>query len=136
FYYERWDHFKKYLTDLSALKEYPPESIKVWDSYLVYATALGVARQVFQNMPRIVSFDQLKESRFYPVIHVYNQPAYGPGDVCPSYSEGEGGKGNDINRDDMNRDNRNRDKRGSTGGQDKISGNTGDGSLIDVGGAE
>ncbi|MFQ5974815.1 MAG: DUF2207 domain-containing protein [Candidatus Hydrothermarchaeales archaeon] len=48
-YYERWQHFRKYLTDFSALKEHPPESIKLWDFYMVYAVALGVAEKVIKT---------------------------------------------------------------------------------------
>lgn len=66
-YYERWKHFKKYLTDFSALKEHPPESIKLWDHYLVYATAMGVAEEVIKNMSLVVPSDQLYMSTFYPV---------------------------------------------------------------------
>ncbi len=98
-YYERWDNFKEYLTDLSALKEHPPESIKTWDSYLVYAASLGVAKQVFQNMSSIVPLEQLNESRFRPIsCYYYNQYGYVSGNVCPSSCQGgdENGRGGSI----------------------------------------
>lgn len=72
-YYKRWDNFKKYLTDFSALKEHPPESIKIWDSYLVYATSLGVAEEVLRNMSLVVPAEQLKGSHFYFIHHNYAQ---------------------------------------------------------------
>jgi uncharacterized membrane protein len=37
---------RKYIKDFSLIKEYPPESVKVWNKYLVYATALGIADEV------------------------------------------------------------------------------------------
>lgn len=93
-YCKRWDNFEEYLTDLSALKECPPESIKAWDSYLVYAVSLGIAKQVFQNMSLIVPFEQLKESRFRPIsYYYYNQPGYRFGNTCSSSCPGEGGDG-------------------------------------------
>lgn len=49
-YYQKWNNFKKYLKDFSLMKEYPPESIAIWDEYLVYATALGVADEVEKAM--------------------------------------------------------------------------------------
>ena len=49
-YTERWDKFKKFLKDYSLIKEHPPESIAIWNKYLVYATALGVADQVYKAM--------------------------------------------------------------------------------------
>ena len=73
-YYKRWDNFKKYITDLPALKVYSPESIEIWDSYLVYAISLGVAKEFLQNISLIVPSEQLKKSRFYPVIYNYSQP--------------------------------------------------------------
>ena len=32
------------------MKEHPPESIVIWNQYLVYATALGVADKVYESM--------------------------------------------------------------------------------------
>ncbi len=52
-YYKRWHNFKKYLTNLPAFKARPPESIEIWDSYLVYATSLGVAKEALQNISLI-----------------------------------------------------------------------------------
>ena len=49
-YDKKWKNFKKYLTDFSLIKEYPPESVAVWNHYLVYATALGVADKVKEAM--------------------------------------------------------------------------------------
>jgi uncharacterized membrane protein len=53
-YHERWNRFKKYLTDFSALKEHPPESVKLWDFYLVYGVSLGVAEKVMKNMRLLI----------------------------------------------------------------------------------
>ena len=62
-YYEKWHSFKRYIQDYSLIKEYPPESVHVWNKYLVYATALGVAEGVRQSMglhfPKDQNDDQL-----------------------------------------------------------------------------
>lgn len=96
-YYKRWNNFKKYLTDFSALKEHPPESIQIWDSYLVYATALGVAEEVLKNMSLVVPDEQLKYSHFYYVHHSYAQFGSGFGRAyaasTPSSNGGGGGVG-------------------------------------------
>lgn len=93
-YYKRWDNFKKYLTDLSALKERSPESIETWDSYLVYAISLGIAKELLQNMSLIVPSEHLRESRFYPISSNYNRSECGSeGASSLSCSE-------DINRED------------------------------------
>ncbi len=65
----KWDNFRKYLTDFSALEEHPPESIKIWDFYMVYAVTLGVADKVLKNMSLMVPSEQLSQSRFYVVHH-------------------------------------------------------------------
>ena len=49
-YYLKWTNFKKFLKDNSLIKEHPPESIVVWNKYLVYGTALGVADEVYKSM--------------------------------------------------------------------------------------
>ena len=46
----KWKNFKKFLKDYSLIKEHPPESIAVWNKYLVYGTALGVADEVYESM--------------------------------------------------------------------------------------
>ena len=46
----KWKNFKKFLSDNSLMKEHPPESIVIWNQYLVYATALGVADKVYESM--------------------------------------------------------------------------------------
>jgi uncharacterized membrane protein len=92
-YYKRWTNFEKYLADFSALKEHPPESIKIWDSYLVYATALGVAEEVLKNMSLAVPPEQLKASHFYYVHHSYGQFGSGFGRAYSSSAPSSSGSG-------------------------------------------
>ena len=49
-FYLKWMNFKKFLQDNSLIKEHPPESIVIWNKYLVYGTALGVADEVYESM--------------------------------------------------------------------------------------
>ncbi|WP_456393001.1 DUF2207 family protein [Persephonella sp.] len=42
----QWDGFKKFLSDLAMIKKYAPEDIVIWKEWLVYGTALGVAKKV------------------------------------------------------------------------------------------
>lgn len=53
-YVKKWENFKKYLQDFSLIKEHPPESIVIWNKYLVYATAFGVADEVQKAMKMTV----------------------------------------------------------------------------------
>ncbi|MFH0818339.1 MAG: DUF2207 domain-containing protein, partial [Candidatus Micrarchaeota archaeon] len=49
-HYEKWLAFKRFVSDATLLKQYPPESIAIWDRYLIYATALGCANNVAGTM--------------------------------------------------------------------------------------
>jgi Predicted membrane protein len=72
-YYERWMNFKRYIEDFSLIKEYPPESVKIWDKYLVYATALGAAKGVKRTMELLLPETKLKESDMYRYHEYENQ---------------------------------------------------------------
>ena len=69
-YDAKWRNFKKYIKDFSLIKEYPPESIAIWNKYLVYATALGSAEAVKKAMELNVPGDQLETSEIY-MFHYY-----------------------------------------------------------------
>lgn len=69
-YDAKWHNFKKYIQDFSLIKEYPPESVKIWNKYLVYATALGVADAVRKAMELYLPRDQLEGSDIY-LFHYY-----------------------------------------------------------------
>jgi uncharacterized membrane protein len=53
---ERWDAFRRYLTDFPRLQEAPPATLELWERYLVYGIAFGIAERVLQgahlHMPR------------------------------------------------------------------------------------
>jgi uncharacterized membrane protein len=45
---ERWDAFRRYLTDFPRLGEAPPASLALWERFLVYGIAFGIAERVLQ----------------------------------------------------------------------------------------
>ncbi|AXV37711.1 MAG: hypothetical protein CIT01_05620 [Methanobacterium sp. BRmetb2] len=69
-YNAKWHNFKKYIMDFSLIKEYPPESIAIWNKYLVYATALGIADKVRKSMEMTLPTDELARSDIY-LFHYY-----------------------------------------------------------------
>ena len=73
-YYLKWMNFKKFLKDNSLIKEHPPESIVVWNKYLVYGTALGVADEVYKSMklnePRVHDDDYYYSDLY--IFHSYS----------------------------------------------------------------
>ena len=48
--YQRWQAFRKYLKEVSSMKYLPHEAIVLWEQHFVYATALGVSREVLKKL--------------------------------------------------------------------------------------
>ena len=45
---ERWDAFRHYLTDFPRLQDAAPATLELWERYLVYGIAFGIADRVLQ----------------------------------------------------------------------------------------
>ncbi len=45
---ERWEAFRRYLTDFPRLQEAPPATLELWERFLVYGIAFGIAERVLQ----------------------------------------------------------------------------------------
>lgn len=65
----KWKNFKKFISDFTLLKEHPPDSLILWDFYLVYAVALGVAENTIKAMRDIVPDEEIKRTRTGPLIY-------------------------------------------------------------------
>lgn len=48
--HHRWEAFKKFISDFSAMKDAGPNLLPLWEKYLVYAAALGVADKLLANL--------------------------------------------------------------------------------------
>ena len=46
---EHWDAFRRYLTDFPRLQDAPPSTLELWERYLVYGIAFGIAERVLQG---------------------------------------------------------------------------------------
>ncbi len=46
---ERWEAFRRYLTDFPRLDIAPPATLELWERLLVYGIALGIAERVLQG---------------------------------------------------------------------------------------
>lgn len=69
-FYLKWKNFKKFLNDNSLIKEHPPESIVVWNKYLIYGSALGVAENVYKSMKLQVPNIDERDDNLY-MYHYY-----------------------------------------------------------------
>lgn len=70
-YYLKWMNFKKFLKDNSLIKEHPPESIVIWNKYLVYGTALGVADEVYESM-KLYKPDVYEDDYYYSDLYRFH----------------------------------------------------------------
>ncbi|MDV0446670.1 hypothetical protein MsAg5_05200 [Methanosarcinaceae archaeon Ag5] len=91
-FYLKWKNFEKYLTDYSLIQQYPPASVIIWDHYMVYAMALGVADQALKNMHLSVPTAAMSNSRvgmiyYYPIFYT------GMGRAYSSSTPNQGGSG-------------------------------------------
>ena len=50
---KRWQAFKRFISDFSAMKDAPPTLLHIWDQYLVYAIVLGVAQKLLENIKNL-----------------------------------------------------------------------------------
>ena len=66
-YYLRWKNFEKYLSDYSLIKEKAPESVVLWDQYLIYGTAIGIAKKVSKAIKEI-NPKGMEDSPLYPAL--------------------------------------------------------------------
>jgi uncharacterized membrane protein len=67
--YKEWQSFKKWLKYSPAMKETGAKGVVLWDEYLVYATALGVSKQVLKELKKEGLIDD-KRYNFYSGVYV------------------------------------------------------------------
>ncbi|MCD6549273.1 DUF2207 domain-containing protein [Candidatus Micrarchaeota archaeon] len=93
----KWNNFKRFLTDFSAMKDYPPQSVVLWEEYLAYAVGLGVADKVVEIMRKInpafvEKTEELSGFAYSPVFITTFTPSYTPPSSSSSgYSGSTGG---------------------------------------------
>jgi uncharacterized membrane protein len=75
--YLKWRAFKKFLTDFSRLQDYSMPMIQVWEKFMVYAVAFGIAELVekqlrfkYQQLRQESTFNQSRTLR-YPFFYRY-----------------------------------------------------------------
>jgi uncharacterized membrane protein YgcG len=73
----RWRAFEKFLKEFTNIKDYPMPGLTIWEHYMVYATAFGIAdlveKQVRFKYQQLNQMDQLNRSPFfrYPGFYYY-----------------------------------------------------------------
>lgn len=94
-YYEKWKAFEHFITDFSQIKRYPPESVIVWEHFIVYATALGIADKVVSNMQLMLPKEEAERIGIYahPAISASFNHAFNSGIAKANEGSGRSGGG-------------------------------------------
>ncbi|OGJ21404.1 hypothetical protein A3K73_09235, partial [Candidatus Pacearchaeota archaeon RBG_13_36_9] len=71
-HYHKWKTLKNYLKDFSQMKEHPPESIVLWEKYLVYALTLGVADKVEKSMKLMIPDRKARSAIFIGGVNYHS----------------------------------------------------------------
>ena len=78
-----WKGLAEYMKDFSKLNEKEVPELIIWEKYLVYATAFGIADKAIEQMkakyPKVFiqeNWDEEKMVKEYPVIHFVSNPIY------------------------------------------------------------
>jgi uncharacterized membrane protein len=83
--YEKWQSFKRFLS-VSNIKSYPPEALVLWEEYLVYATALGVGKEVLDKFTEANIVPEQSRPMYIGIYHT-------GGSFASSYGAATGGGG-------------------------------------------
>src|SRR5262245_4021405 len=66
---ERWDAFRRYLTDFPRLHEAAPATLELWELFLVYGIAFGIAERVLQAAHLAMPEEYAQASSIYWISH-------------------------------------------------------------------
>lgn len=60
--YKVWHGLKKYMLEFSRMKEYGVPQLELWEEYLVYATMMGISKQVCDQLKMV--YPQINDSDY------------------------------------------------------------------------
>jgi len=86
--FQKWEGFRKYLSNSDSMKRSPPTGVVMWEKYLIYATALGVGKKVLSEMKALNMIDSKEYDNF---SFIYTSNAFGT--ISSSGGGGGGGLG-------------------------------------------
>ena len=96
---DKWEAFKKYMEDFSLLKEKDIPDLVLWEKFLVYATAFGIAEKVIKQLKVVYpDYDNLDYS-VYPNMYIFMHVDFTrsfnsvSNSMSSSFSSGSGGGG-------------------------------------------
>jgi uncharacterized membrane protein len=87
--HKRWQNFRKFLKDFSAIEQAPVNLLAIWEEYYVYAVTLGVATEFLKHVTKLS--EQRGTGLVLPVWYIGASGM--PGGSLASLSQGLGGFG-------------------------------------------
>ncbi len=97
---EEWKAFKKYMEDFSLLNEREVPEIEIWERFLVYATAFGIAEKVIKQLKLVYpNFTELTGTDYgvmYLALHTDFSSSFSSAissSMSSAYSSGGGSGG-------------------------------------------
>jgi len=73
----RWQAYRRFLNDFSNIKDMPAPAVVLWEEYLVYGTALGVATEVIKSLEK--AYPHMPEMSQSPLLMLAT--TQGPGSM-------------------------------------------------------
>jgi len=67
---QRWKAFRRFLDDFAKFERLPPESYKLWESYLVFGILFGNAEKILKMLPVILTNPQAQTATWYAVSSI------------------------------------------------------------------
>jgi len=93
--YQKWYSFKKFLSNSESIKKYGHKGTIILGKFLVYATALGVAKKVLEELKEkgIITEKQYNHYTFIALPGHFSSSTGGFGSISGARSSGAGGGG-------------------------------------------
>lgn len=88
--YQEWQGFKNYLSHLDSIPRTSYKGVIMWEKYLVYATCLGVGKEVLKEMQKL---NIINKQHYNTMSAVYVSSAFGTTNSGKSGGGGMGGGG-------------------------------------------
>lgn len=96
---DKWKALKKYMEDFSLLKEKEVLDIVLWEKFLVYATAFGIAEKVIKQLKIVYPDYDTMDYGIYPSMYIFMHTDFNSSfnsishSMSSSFSSGSGGGG-------------------------------------------
>ena len=96
---DKWEALERYMKDFSLLKEKEVPDLKIWESFLVYATVFGISEKVIEQLKTVYPEYREMDYSIYPNLYIAMNMDFSrsfnsvSNAMSSSFSSGSGGGG-------------------------------------------